>query len=629
MKQQSYIGNPSIALRSQAGTRGKGNDDYADTFTTQWGNPPVPAHIIVVADGVTATAGGAKASKHAFETIKATLLEESKTNQYKTVSEWLEYAVIRANEEILFEAHKTPKFANMSTTLVMAGLVGGKLYIMHLGDSRAYLVRQEEIYQLTLDHTPVQDLIRSGEITPQAARFHPNRSYITRFLGDPTGILVDRSVIDPETGLPEEYINILPGDIILLCTDGVHGRLEDEEIKQVISESKNNLQMAIDALIQKAIDKNEIDDITAILMLLPPTINDIAYTTTSLGYVRQPEAMKSRPINRWVRIVGVLISALFVLTLWAAIKGSSGEADIVETPTPVINQPVETFSRLVVEPYEVPTAPLVANIAMTVGVPNSNAELPITSTTALLPIIPPAPPTLAIQIGTLTPTPTTAPTYTPTPTTTPAADSAASLIALGATNKNTDTSVHGNNSHNCTTTVDDTAEAIDLAPDTTKGVCRQFWQPLTGAEISSLTNYSNYPEEPTKVDILPRLETSDQGKDYGERLSGYLTPLTTGAYYFWIAADDSGQLWLSSDESPNNVDLIAFTDTWTNKYEWDKFPTQASKPIELQAGKRYYMMVLHKQADQKDNLAVAWQLDITDHDLSQRHTLIDTAYLAP
>jgi hypothetical protein len=154
-----------------------------------------------------------------------------------------------------------------------------------------------------------------------------------------------------------------------------------------------------------------------------------------------------------------------------------------------------------------------------------------------------------------------------------------------------------------------------------RGVRRQLWRNLDGATIADLTSPSDYPAQPDQVDTLPALETSGEGKDYGERLSAYLMPPLDGDYRFWIAADDSGELWLSSDDDPAHAVLIAYTETWTPKHSWDKSPAQASAPIPLEKGKRYYIEVRHKQADQKDNVAVAWQLPGGDR------MLIDSGYL--
>ena len=172
--------------------------------------------------------------------------------------------------------------------------------------------------------------------------------------------------------------------------------------------------------------------------------------------------------------------------------------------------------------------------------------------------------------------------------------------------------------------VTDSSPAVTSADHSTAhGVQRQRWFDVGGAKVADLIHHAGYPAKPDKVEVLPTLETGGDGKDYGERLSGYLTPPEDGDYLFWIAADDSGELWLSTDADPANAVLIAATSTWTPKRAWAKSPTQASAPIPLQAGQRYYIEARHKQADQKDNLSVAWQGP------GGERTVIDTEYLTP
>ena len=175
-----------------------------------------------------------------------------------------------------------------------------------------------------------------------------------------------------------------------------------------------------------------------------------------------------------------------------------------------------------------------------------------------------------------------------------------------------------------------TADVADTSPAAASadssivhGVQRQRWLDVGGAKIADLTHHAAYPAKPDMVDVLPTLETGGDGKDFGERLSGYLTPPEDGDYLFWIAADDSGELWLSTDADPAHALLIAATSTWTPKRAWDKFPTQASAPIPLRGGRRYYIEARHKQADQKDNLSVAWQVP------GGERTVIGTDFLTP
>jgi hypothetical protein len=94
---------------------------------------------------------------------------------------------------------------------------------------------------------------------------------------------------------------------------------------------------------------------------------------------------------------------------------------------------------------------------------------------------------------------------------------------------------------------------------------------------------------------------------YGTHIRGYLNPITSGNYTFWVWGDDAAELWLSTDANPSNKSKIAYTTSWTNKYQWDLYTTQKSSSISLVAGQSYYIEVLHKQNTGGDGVAVAWQ----------------------
>ena len=140
-------------------------------------------------------------------------------------------------------------------------------------------------------------------------------------------------------------------------------------------------------------------------------------------------------------------------------------------------------------------------------------------------------------------------------------------------------------------------------------ITRELWTGIAGDSLDDLTGIAAYPDSPSKRETLTSLDAPRAGnKDYGQRLRGYLHPPISGQYRFWLASDDSSRLLLSSDSSGANAVTIASVDGWTPYQVWDKFATQASATIELEAGKRYYIEVLHKQGDQKENLSVAWQM---------------------
>jgi hypothetical protein len=150
------------------------------------------------------------------------------------------------------------------------------------------------------------------------------------------------------------------------------------------------------------------------------------------------------------------------------------------------------------------------------------------------------------------------------------------------------------------------------------GVYRELWSNLNsslGDTIEILTNtlynpnWPNHPN-PAYTTILPRFQTAtDTGMDwYGQRLRTYIVPPTTGAYTFWIASDDTSELFVSTDENPANKRLVAWVSSWTSAGDYTAEATQKSAPINLVAGKHYYVEALMQQGDGGDNLSAQWQL---------------------
>ncbi len=173
-----------------------------------------------------------------------------------------------------------------------------------------------------------------------------------------------------------------------------------------------------------------------------------------------------------------------------------------------------------------------------------------------------------------------------------------------------------------TATASEAAAAI--APAGTGTILREWWSGIGGKAVADLLASPNYPDEPTGREAIRALDAPRLfGTDYGTRLRGYLHPPVSGGYRFWVAADDSAELWLSTDADPANKRRIAAAPDWTHAQQWNRHGAQQSALIELQAGGRYYIEVLHKQADQKDNLSVAWQIP------GQERVVIDGAYLSP
>ncbi len=308
---------PLVAWKSQQGMRGTENDDHHGWFAIERADLPYPIYVALVADGVTSTEGGAQASRIAVEAVRAAL--EERPDPHETLSEWLASAILHANEEILFEAKRNPQWKGMSTTLVLTALAGEKLYVMHLGDSRAYLLRNWHLYPLTTDHTWAQAAFDAGTISAQEAEHHPGRNQLQRYLGAQHGVNLARGVIAPGSQQMEEYLHICPGDLLLLCTDGIYKRLAPETMQQIVMEQRGDPQAAVDALVAASEASGEIDDMTALVAVLPSGKQgalDAGLSHTPAAFLLQEDPSHTNKPAPFTLLLLSMVSLLTLLTLY-------------------------------------------------------------------------------------------------------------------------------------------------------------------------------------------------------------------------------------------------------------------------------------------------------------------------
>jgi hypothetical protein len=142
----------------------------------------------------------------------------------------------------------------------------------------------------------------------------------------------------------------------------------------------------------------------------------------------------------------------------------------------------------------------------------------------------------------------------------------------------------------------------------TNKALREWWLNASGSTVSSLTSNVNYPYNPTGRELAKTFEGPTSWADnYGTRIRGYLHPVTTGTYYFYIASDDASELWLSTNDNPANAVKICQVSNWVNAYQWDSSAEQKSSAKTLVAGQVYYIEARHKESGGGDSIAVAWQ----------------------
>lgn len=204
----------------------------------------------IVADGMGGHAAGEVASEMLVDIVTnhlASRLEES--FDYVEVGEQIRRAILSANGIIYNYSKKHYKVMGMGTTATVAMIYQGKLITVHVGDSRAYIIKDDTITQLTKDHSYVQELVARGEITPEEAKNHPKKNFITRAIGVDDFIKVDVSIKNYE------------GGTVLMCSDGLTNFVEDNEIKEYIQNS-DDLQSSIQALVDLANERGGKDNIT-------------------------------------------------------------------------------------------------------------------------------------------------------------------------------------------------------------------------------------------------------------------------------------------------------------------------------------------------------------------------------
>jgi len=211
----------------------------------------------IVADGMGGHQAGEIASALALRLVSEAVNQGFRTDMTeKEVKDLLGRAVREANESVFKMSMTEVGCIGMGTTLTLCLVCGDKAVVAHVGDSRAYMLRGGRLHQITTDHSLVQELLKSGQITIEEAENHPQKNIITRALGTDSGVDIDLY----------EFI-VFPGDCILLCTDGLSNLLTEDEIKnQLTVDTEAELSVKAEGLIELANRKGGYDNITAVIL---------------------------------------------------------------------------------------------------------------------------------------------------------------------------------------------------------------------------------------------------------------------------------------------------------------------------------------------------------------------------
>jgi PPM family protein phosphatase len=226
--------------------RRRNEDDYVV-------EPP----LFAVADGM----GGAQAGELASSLAAAAVRDDQSEsgNGERRVAELIQ----EANRRVYERSNEDATVSGMGTTMTVALVEDGTVAFGHVGDSRAYLIRAGRLEQLTEDHSLVAELVRSGQLLPEEADSHPQRSVITRALGSDPDVDVDTFAIDAQ-----------PEDLFMICSDGLTSMVDDEQILQTVEENRTDLRRAPRALIAAANKRGGEDNITIILFEIGEPVDE-------------------------------------------------------------------------------------------------------------------------------------------------------------------------------------------------------------------------------------------------------------------------------------------------------------------------------------------------------------------
>ncbi len=371
--------SPSIHIGefSDIGQRPNQEDRYrVAPFQTRDGRPGL---LALVADGIGGQNTGELASNIIWEVVPEFIESTQPTASEMTSA--LVAALEEANRRIYEESLQNMNRAGMGSTCTAVAIVDKRLYLAHVGDSRAYLLHRGQLRQLTIDHTWAEEALRHGR-SPEEIRNHPNRGVLKRFLGIDPEVEVDTryklsSALDDYQDAREKPLYLEDDDTIMLCTDGVSDVLSEEEIAAILQ--KYPADQAARALVRAAKQAGATDNLTAVVLDMP-----------------EAQKQGGGPLPQ-AAVVGVAALILILLVglgffFWSRGKRSSASAPLTPIATTMPATPTPSTANASLPPQQAPESGVVIAIDT-----------------------PEATPTEALA-ATRAPTPTPIPTFTPTPT---------------------------------------------------------------------------------------------------------------------------------------------------------------------------------------------------------------------
>lgn len=217
----------------------------------------LPSGVVaaVVADGMGGHLAGEVASRMTVDSLQASISHAATGMTDEECEAMLQSAVKQANEVVYTTASSNEQYSNMGTTVIIALVEGERAVIAHVGDSRVYKANSDGLVQLTDDHTLVNELVKSGQITPEEAAVHPRRNVIMRAVGT-----------DPEVSADVSVYSLTPSDILLLCSDGLTDMVSHDQMLETLLTETLDLDGKTERLVSLALHAGGDDNITVVLL---------------------------------------------------------------------------------------------------------------------------------------------------------------------------------------------------------------------------------------------------------------------------------------------------------------------------------------------------------------------------
>jgi protein phosphatase len=303
-----------IAAATHPGMQGKPNEDRYSVSAYQFSEDNRAQSVLaILADGIGGHRAGEVAAELAVENISKYVVDFSSNHPVQT----LKQAFALTNQIILDHSSGDASLAGMGTTCVCAWVIGDQLYATSMGDSRLYLQRGAKSICLTTDHTWIQEALTQGTLKPEQAPGHPNAHIIRRFLGSPNVVNPDiRLRFNPDDSDAQAEANqglrLVPGDRLMLCTDGLTDLVTDAEIRDILRTCQ--LDISPTQLINLANQRGGHDNITVVILEVPQPADNtrplrIHQKSTSIPTPKVPRTKIS-----WL-MIALLLLAIFLMVL--------------------------------------------------------------------------------------------------------------------------------------------------------------------------------------------------------------------------------------------------------------------------------------------------------------------------